>query len=388
MKRTLFLVLAVALVVAALAGGTAFIVQQGRLGELQRMAAQAEDMLNSGKTDDAITLLRKVEARGGNPRSLMLLGKIYYEQGKYDQAIEWFKKLQQKYPTSDYVADALLYQARYKMDVEKDGNGARDLLLTILSKWPRSNANDFALVQLAKMSLNANDDAQAKKNLDIVMKKPNSPALSEAEFLIGDINMRALKSSTPGPGDDTYEIKKGDSLWKMEKNLKVPQDLLIAVNGLNPHSLTVGDHIKVPHVNFSLLIDKAQRTLTLRNNGKFLKKYKVGINRDDAVLPAGEYTISQKFDKGYEWTDPKTNQTVKPGEPNNPYGSRFLSLRREVGIHGTNEPDKVGTYMPRGVVAMTNQDIEELYGLVQIKPATPVSVKGHVQSEGSTGSKK
>jgi tetratricopeptide (TPR) repeat protein len=385
-KRTLFLVLAIGLVVAALAGGTAFIVQQGRLGELQRMSAQAEDMLNSGKTDDAITLLRKVEARGGNPRSLMLLGRIYYEQGKYDQALPWFEKLEQKYPSSDYVADALLYQARYKLEIAKDANGARELLLRILSKWSRTPANDFALVYLAKMSLNANDDGQAKKNLDVVMKKPNSPALSDAEFLIGDINMRALKSSTPGPGDDSYEIKKGDSLWGLEKKLKVPADLLIAINGLNPHALSVGDQIKVPRVDFSIVIEKAQRTLTLRNHAKFLKKYKVGINRDDAVLPAGEYRIEQKSEKGYDWTDPKTNQTVKPGDPNNPYGSRFLSLRRDVGIHGTNEPDKVGTYIPRGTVSMTNQDIEELYGLVQVK--TPVSVKGHVQTEGSTASKK
>ncbi|MGI8906489.1 MAG: L,D-transpeptidase family protein [Candidatus Sumerlaeaceae bacterium] len=384
MRRSLFLVAILAVVFAALAGGTAFIVQQGRLGELQRMAAQAEDMIKSRAYDDAVAILRKVEARGGTARSSMLLGKIYYDQGKYDQAMPWFQRIVEKFPDSDYVADALLYKARYKLDVDKDANSARELLLTILSKWSKSKANDFALVHLARMSLNAGDDAQAKKNLDIVLKKEESPARDEAEFLIGDINMRALKSPNPGSGDETYEIKKGDTIWALERRLKIPGDLLMAINGIT-QNLSVGTAIKIPRVEFSIVIDKAERTLLLRNHGQFLKKYKVGINRDDATLPPDQYSVSQKFDKGYDYTDPKTNQPIKPGQPGNPYGTRFLSLRREVGIHGTEEPQKVGTYITKGVVAMTNPDIEELYGLVQAKPATPVTVKNHVQAEGPPG---
>jgi tetratricopeptide (TPR) repeat protein len=387
MKRSMFLVVILAVVFAALAGGTAFIIQHGRLGELQRMAAQAEDQIRNNKQDQAIDMLRKVEARGGTARSSMLLGKLYFDQGKFDQAMPWFDKILQKYPTSDYSADALLYKAKYKMQVEKDANGARELLLTILAKWGKTEANDFALVQLAQMSLNAGDDTQAKKNLDIVLRKESSPARDEAEFLIGDINMRALKSPNPGSGDETYEIKKGDSLWKLEKQLKIPADLLLGINDLNPRSLSVGTVIKVPHVEFSVIIDKSNCTLTLRNHGQFLKKYRVGINRDDAVIPPGDYTVTQKFDKGYDYTDPKTNAAVKPGDPANPYGSRFISLRRDVGIHGTNEPDKIPGYIIKGVVAMKNHDIEELYGLLQMKPATPVVVKNHVLSEGSPGKK-
>lgn len=387
MKRSFFLVAIVAVVVAALAGGTAFIVQHGRLSELQRLAAQAEDKIKSHDDDAAIDMLRKVEARGGTARSSMLLGRIYFNQGKYDLAMPWFERIIQKYPGSDYTADALLYKARHKMQIEKDANGARELLLTVLSKYPKTEANDFALVQLAQMSLNAGDDNQAKKNLDIVLRKEDSPAREEAEFLVGDINMRALKSSSPASGDEMYEIKKGDSMWALEKRLKVPGDLIASINGLNPHALSVGTMIKIPRVEFSLVIDKAKCTLLLRNHGQFLKKYHVGINRDDAVIPPGEYTVTQKFDKGYDYTDSKTNQAVKPGDPANPYGSRFISLRRDVGIHGTNEPDKIGGYILKGCVAMKNQDVEELYGLVQVKPATPVSVKNHVQPEAGTAKK-
>lgn len=383
MKRTLFLLFTFVVTVAIIAGGTAFLLRQRQLGDLGRLAAQAEDKMRDKAYDDATLMLRKVEQRGGTSRSAYLLGKIYWEQEKPGEALPWFNKVATEYPKSDYVGDALLYKARYKLNVEKDTAGGQEVLLRILANHPKSEANDFALVELSRLSLVNNNEEQAKKNLDIIMKKPESPAKADAEFLVGDLNMRALKSPTPGVDDEVYTIKRGDSLWKMERELKVPSDLLITVNNLNPRSLSVGTQIKVPRVDFSLIVDKPNRVLILRNRGSFLKKYKVGIHNDDAQLPASVYSVIKKYDKGMEWTDPATNQTVKPGEPNNPYGNRFVELRRGVGIHGTNDPERVGTYMNKGFVSMTNDDIEEVYGLVQVK--TPVTVRGRVKSEVSPG---
>lgn len=370
---------------AVLAGGTAFLLRQRQLSDLGRLAAQAEDKIRDKAYQDATLMLRQVEQRGGTARSAYLLGTIYWELDKKAEALPWFEKVLSEYPRSDYVPEAMLYKARYKINVEKDIPAAEKLLTEILQHHPSSNANDFAIVELSRLALARNEEEFAKRNLEIVMKKQDSPARSDAEFLVGDLNMRALKSPTPGIEDEVYTIKRGDSLWKMERELKVPQDLLIAVNDLNPRALTVGTQIKVPRVDFSIVVDKANRELILRNRGAFLKKYKVGIHSDDQQLPAGVYSIIKKYDKGFEWTDPATNQTVKPGEPNNPYGTRFIELRRGVGIHGTNDPAKVGTYMSRGFVSMTNDDIEEVYGLVQVK--TPVTVRGRVKTEGSPGTR-
>lgn len=385
MKRTLFLIATLAFVIAALAGGTAFMLRQRQLNELQRLATQAEDMMQSRRYQEALPLLRKVETRGGTARSAFLLGKIYYEQEKYDEALTWLQQVLDKYPRSELVPEALLYKARYALDVKKDKAAAQALLIEIVQKYGRSSANDFALVELAGIALSQGNEALAKKSLEQVMRKQNSPARSAAEFLMGDINMRELKSPTPGPEDEIYTIKRGDSLYALERRLKVPSSLLVAINNVDPRSLSVGTQLKIPRVEFSVVIDKQERTLTLRNRGAFLKKYRVGIPREDARLPADSYQVSKKYDKGYDFTDPSTNQVVKAGDPNNPYGDRFIELRRGMGIHGTNQPELVGTYTPRGFVTMTNQDVEELYGLVQDKPGTTVVVKGRVQPEASPG---
>jgi len=386
-KKTFFVLFALALVVAILAGGSAFLLRQKELNGLARLTVQAEDMLKSHKYEDAITMLKKVQAETPSDRSTYLLGKTYYEQGKPEEGIKYYKQVIEKYPDRPAAADAHLELAKHLFSVEHNTEAAQQHVLTTIAKLPNSQAADFALVLLAKINLQKHDEARAKASLDPVMKKPNSPARDEAEFLIGDLNMKALKSPDIAPGDETYTIQKGDTLSKMERKLKVPADLLAGINGLDdPRALRVGRELRVPHLNISVVIDKSARTLTLKNNGQFLKKYHAGIAQDDAALPDGDdYSVQKKFKDGKAWQDPKTNQVVKAGQPGNPFGDRYIELRNDRGIHGTDDPDKIGKLISEGTVALTNQDVKEVYALVEVK--TPVVVKGHTTSEGNSASK-
>ncbi|MGP0060536.1 MAG: L,D-transpeptidase [Beijerinckiaceae bacterium] len=67
-----------------------------------------------------------------------------------------------------------------------------------------------------------------------------------------------------------------------------------------------------------------------------------------------------------------------PGGPDNPLGSRALYLYQGdkdtlYRIHGTNEPDKIGTSVSSGCIRMTDIDAIDLYNRVQI--GTKVVVK-------------
>jgi len=379
-KKTIFALIVLALVVASLAGGAAFLLEQKQLLEKGRIARQAEDKLNDKAYDQAISMLRKVDAEGGTDRSTYLLGRAFTEQGKFEEAGRYYETVLKKYPNSPLVADARLALARYHLDISKDQEEATNQLLDILKYWSKSPAADHALVLLAELSLKKGDEALARKNLELVLRKKNSPAKSEAEFLIGDLNMKRLKSPEAAPGDEVYTIQRGDTLWGLEKKLKIPQDLLIGINDLNPNALSIGRQIRVPRLQISLVIDKAARTLTIRNGNDFLKKYHVGLNQDDSKLPAKDtYNIIKKYDKGMEWVNPETNETVKAGDPRNPYGKRYLELGSITAIHGTNDEEKVGKLVSEGIVLMKNQDLEEVYALVQ--PKTRVSVKNSVNAE-------
>lgn len=380
MKKTLFVLAVLALVIASLAGGTAFLLRQKHLGELGRIATQAEDKLNAKSYDQAISMLRKIEGDGGTDRSTYLLGRAYSEQGKHEEAKRYFNDLLTKYPKSALVPDARLELARFRF-AEKDYEGAQQYLLQILANSPKSPAADFALVMLAKISLQNRDEAQARKNLEIVLRKKDSPAKSEAEFAIGNLNMKRLKSADAAPGDEIYTIQPGDTLSKMERKLKVPQDLLAGINDLNPLSLRVGQRIRVPHLDVSIIVDKPQRSLSIMNGGELLKKYHIGLNQDDKKLPAGNYSVMKKYPSGLEYVE--NGKAIKAGTPENPYGKRFIELRRGVGIHGTNDEEKIGVLVSDGSIVMSNPDVEEVYALVKSK--TPVAVKGSVNPEATTG---
>ena len=374
-KRTIVVLIMLAVVGVVLAGGTAFIIQQNRLAEFRRAAAQAQEKAEAKEYPEAITLLQKVESRGGTAQSATLLGRIYYEQGRTADAIKLFDRVLKNYGNTPYTPEAMLYKARYAQEIEGKQKAAKQQYLEILDKHRNSAAADFALVYLARMSYEEGDVRKAKTNLDVVIKKGDSPARNDAEMLVGNINMKMLLSPQPGPNDEVYTIKRGDSIWKLERALKVPGDLIVGINKLKPSALTVGQQIKVPRLDIAISIEKPQRMLVVRNNGTFLKKYQVGINQNDSRVPAGDFTISSKYEKGYEFVDPDTNTTFKAGDPANPLGTRFLQLRRDMGIHGTNDPDSIGKYIAKGYIAMRNEDIEELYTIVRAggsgSPGTP-----------------
>lgn len=374
MNKTVVVLVMLVVVALALAGGTAFIIQQNRLSEFKRWGVQAREKIDAGETGEAISLLKKVEDRGGTAESATMLGKLYYNQGKTSDAMKLFDRVTSDYARSSYASEATLYKGRYALEVEGQKKKAQDIFVGVLEKYKDTPAADYALYYLARMSNDEGNIQQAKKNLDLVVRQKDSPARDEAEFLLGDINMKLLLSSQPGPGDEVYTIKKGDSLWKMERALKVPQDVIVGINKLRPNALKVGQQIKVPRLDISIVIDKAQRTLTVRNNGTFLKKYHVGINQADNRVPAGDYVVGNKENKGHEYVDPDSGASVKAGDPDNPLGAFFMPLRRDMGIHGTNEPDKVGKYIAKGYIAMTNQDAEELYTIA--RTGTPVKISG------------
>src|SRR5690606_19030025 len=145
--------IALALVVASLAGGSAFLLRQKHLSEMGRLASQAEDKLNSKSYDQAISMLRKVEAEGGTDRSTYLLGKAFTEQGRHADAERYYQNLLKKHPKSPLVPEARLALARYHITETKNMDAAQEQLLLILSAAPKSAAADHALVALAQLSL-------------------------------------------------------------------------------------------------------------------------------------------------------------------------------------------------------------------------------------------
>ena len=61
----------------------------------------------------------------------------------------------------------------------------------------------------------------------------------------------------------------------------------------------------------------------------------------------------------------KTGAIVPAGSPENILGSRWLGISEPgYGIHGTTEPETIGTYQTKGCIRMRNADVEELFVII------------------------
>jgi lipoprotein-anchoring transpeptidase ErfK/SrfK len=122
----------------------------------------------------------------------------------------------------------------------------------------------------------------------------------------------------------------------------------------------------------TIIIDTSHTYLYLvLGNGKALR-YGVGVGREGFTWNGAE-----KVTKMAEWPDwhpPEEMIERQPylprfmaGGEGNPLGARALYLGNTLyRIHGTNQPSTIGTFVSSGCIRLTNEDIADLYGRVQV----------------------
>ena len=136
-----------------------------------------------------------------------------------------------------------------------------------------------------------------------------------------------------------------------------------------------------PHKPGTIVINTGERRLYLIQDGGMALKYGIGVGREGFQW-AGTQAISRKA----EWPDWRPPEEMlkrrpdlpryMPGGPNNPLGARALYLGESLyRIHGSNEPETIGTAVSSGCIRLTNDDVIDLYN--RVKVGTNVVVLRH-----------
>jgi hypothetical protein len=165
------------------------------------------------------------------------------------------------------------------------------------------------------------------------------------------------------PGDNLYTLCQK---WSEEHKLRVSPGLILRVNGMtDPRRLRAGMRIRVPKDQVRLEVSKARYRLGVFLGEILVREFPVGIGPGDRT-PDGEFQIDTRL-KNPPWTTP--NGVIPYGDPRNILGTRWMGFqtaggRSGLGIHGTTEPDSIGTNRSAGCVRMLNRDVEELFDIV------------------------
>jgi len=114
--------------------------------------------------------------------------------------------------------------------------------------------------------------------------------------------------------------------------------------------------------------------LYLQDN-TFVRSFRVGLGKPGKETPTGLWRVKsgRKLIKPV-WPDRETGKTYYPEDPDYPLGSRWIGLeglkgnakgREGFGIHGTKDPEQIGTADSRGCIRMKNGEVILIYNLLE-----------------------
>ena len=242
-----------------------------------------------------------------------------------------------------------------------------------------SSAHAKESVEEALRLRDAGKIIEARELLNDTLKEKLSPNLRSAvKFQLNKLAEMWLFSSEVLSGDKltgSYQVQQGDHLERIAKKYKVPYEILMQINGIDrPELLRADQRIKVIEGPFNVVVYKSNFSMDLYLQDKYIKTYRVGLGRVEHETPSGGWQVVSggKLIKP-TWTDPDTNKTFVGNDPDYPLGSRWIAIegiddvtrsRTGFAIHGTKDPESIGTRSSRGCIRLYNGDVIEVYNLL------------------------
>jgi LysM repeat protein len=236
-----------------------------------------------------------------------------------------------------------------------------------------------ALIAEALQDVNAGNIIAARDKLNQTLAMGLSPQIvTSVKAQMANLSEKWLFSRDAMPGDvltELYEVQSGDLLSTIGSEFKIPHEILQQINNISrPESLQIGQKIKVINGPFHTIVYRSTFTMDLYLQNTYVKTYSIGLGTEDKETPTGKWCVKAggKLIKP-TWTDPETGRTYIADDPDYPLGSRWIALeglegnaegRTGFAIHGTKDPETIGTRSSRGCIRLFNGDAIELYNLV------------------------
>lgn len=132
-----------------------------------------------------------------------------------------------------------------------------------------------------------------------------------------------------------------------------------------------GGVVKQPLVD-RIVVSLQDFELVALSGNRVLFNYPVTTGADTGPTPTGRFRVTSRLKN--PWYTPDGESNVEPGAPNNPIGSRWIGINKpSYGLHGTNNPEAIGTRASEGCIRLRNHQIEDLYR--HVRKGTTVVIK-------------
>jgi LysM repeat protein len=179
------------------------------------------------------------------------------------------------------------------------------------------------------------------------------------------LNAKLYFSPAPTPTSEVYTVRHGDVLVRIAKPYKITPRLIMRMNRIrDAKRIRPKQRLKVMHGPFHARIDLSDFELLVLHQGRYVKRFKIGIGKDQST-PTGSFAVGSKLENP-TYYDSENGVKIAADDPKNPLGERWLGTGDGYGIHGTIEPDSVGKAESRGCIRLREKDVEQVYDLLVI----------------------
>jgi len=156
----------------------------------------------------------------------------------------------------------------------------------------------------------------------------------------------------------------GDSLSRIARNNKVTVDSLRSLNHLKTDVIHPGQKLKFLKGNFSVEIDKSDFWLDMYIDGRWLQGFPVGHGKNNCT-PSGDFIVDL-VQKKPMWQPRDGRTPIAYGDEGNPLGERWIGFEdtpshQGLGIHGTSDPETIGSMASEGCIRLRNEDVVEFF---------------------------
>ena len=244
---------------------------------------------------------------------------------------------------------------------------------------PNPEATSLITEAKALLSENPGKLVEARDKLNQALRMPMSPQQrSSVKEQLSELSNQWLFSRNvliDDPLCESYMVKSGDLLSSIGDKFKVPYEFLMRINRISdPRSLQAGLPIKVVKGPFNAKIYRSSFTMDIYLQNTYVQSFRVGLGKNETETPTGIWRVKSdgKLEKP-PWPDPVSGRIVYPEDPEYPLGSRWIGLegltgeaknRTGFGIHGTKEPETIGTASSQGCIRLNNGKVILVYNML------------------------
>lgn len=112
-----------------------------------------------------------------------------------------------------------------------------------------------------------------------------------------------------------------------------------------------------------IVVSIPDRKLAVVEDGRVVRVFDTAVGAPVSPSPVGTFRIVMRLENPTWYSKGKV---VGPGKAN-PIGTRWIGLSMKgYGIHGTNVPRSIGRAASHGCIRLRNQDVEELFDMVEV----------------------